>query len=257
MINYESKRETDKLIKDIMRENSISLDNVLNCFEQHKDEINEMNSIFYLVGERSKQLAIGSIGLLAREQADTFTEYYRREFKLSKSLNGLSKEDITLLVTACIYKPAFFSLPLSICDNIQSKLFGATKPHIDNWPVNGIDDGLDDSAFIVVAASEDNMLDITLFTASQKKLFKPSSRLLNIAEKYICIAFQAEGILEDLKNYSVEISKDGHTQLFPLPPPGDKNFYRANELIIKVDVTAWQGPFEGATIKFVEKPKEA
>ena len=252
MLNYMTKQKADELLIDLIRENSISLNDISNCAKQHKKEINSMMKIFDHSEDRDNQLALGLLGLIAKERANTVIEYYCKEFKLPNRFKELSKEDITLLFTSCLYNPSFYLFALSTCEDVKS---------MHNDMVIRDENILRQHAdydYVVLVAGKDNMLRIKLFTPSKEQQFKPSSRLLNIAEgeEYIRLAFQAKEIRDVLKNYYIEISKDGYSQVFPLPPPGEKNFLKANELIITVDVSTWRRSFEGTTIKFIEKPTE-
>ena len=122
MTNAILTQEEGELLNDIMLENNIHLKDVYTCAEQHWDEIQGMMNIFYNKKEiRNQRLILTLLGLIAQEQSDKVIAFYSEVYDISIKPD-FSKEDIKLILTACVYNHAFFLFALNLCERIESKL---------------------------------------------------------------------------------------------------------------------------------------
>jgi len=117
-------QEADDLLYDLLIENHITIKDVYNCMEQHEDEIMNMMKIFNLLDDRDRLLSLTILYLLAREQGKEVTNLYCRDYAI-KNVNyreSCTKEDIKLLLTACLDNPIFFSFAMRLYKDIKAKL---------------------------------------------------------------------------------------------------------------------------------------
>jgi len=133
MTNTIIKKEMDELLNELMLENHITLKDVYDCAEQHMNEIEAMMGIFDHKNDNDRRLALELIGILSQAQRDKILDFYRNEFKLSGK-PGYNKDDVKLLLTACLYNTVFFSFAISICSDIKSRL---DSTNIIQFPVRG------------------------------------------------------------------------------------------------------------------------
>jgi hypothetical protein len=124
MTNTITKQDRDELLNALMLENHITFDDVYNCAEQNMSGIKEMMSIFDHKNDRDRRLSMELIGLLSQSQGDRVITFYSGEYYPSVNIKNLyknfSKDDVKLLITACMYNPAFFSYALRLCERIKS-----------------------------------------------------------------------------------------------------------------------------------------
>jgi len=120
-----AKLDTDELLNELMLENHITLKDVYTCAERHKNEIMEMMDIFEHENDDDRRLSLELLGLLAQDQGDKVMEFYHEEygFAQSKPLCGnFPREDVELLLAACLYNPTLLSFALSVSEDIKSRL---------------------------------------------------------------------------------------------------------------------------------------
>jgi len=128
------KQEADELLYDLLLEHRIIHDDVDSCFEQHSNEIKEMMSIFEHKTNKDSQLCLALLNLLVPEQGSEIMAYYSRKYNLSVK-PVVSRDDVKLLLTACLKNRAFFSYALRVCKRIKIRC--STENIIRHGPVLG------------------------------------------------------------------------------------------------------------------------
>jgi len=141
MTEIADKRNIDGMLNDLMLENHITIKDVCNCAEEHKPKFKNMMNIFDLENERDQRLSLMLLHLLSRERGEEVTAYYCREHQLSVNIGNRIENfpwnDVNLLLTACLYNPAFFFFALDLCEKIQIYLGQRerrVKPHENRIP---------------------------------------------------------------------------------------------------------------------------
>jgi hypothetical protein len=126
MTNIVTKEEMDGLLIELILDNFITFEDLDYCVKQRRDEIREVMDIFDLKNDRDQRLALGLLGMLAKEQEYEVMELFRKEYgwtiKIENFLENFPIDDVELLLATCRYKPAFYSLALGICEDIKSML---------------------------------------------------------------------------------------------------------------------------------------
>jgi len=117
-------KEADDLLDDLMIENHITIKDVYNCAEQHEDEIKNMVNIFDLENDHDRLLVLTILRLLAGEHGKAVTDLYCRDYAIKNEnyRENCAKEDIKLLLTACLYNRAFFSFAMRLYGDIEARL---------------------------------------------------------------------------------------------------------------------------------------
>jgi len=121
MSNAVIKQEMDELLNELMLENHITLKDAYDCAEHHMNEIEGMMVIFDHKNDNDQRLALELIGILSQAQRDKIVDFYKNEFNLSCK-PAFNKENVKLLLTACLYNTVFFSFALSICEDIKERI---------------------------------------------------------------------------------------------------------------------------------------
>lgn len=121
MSNTITKQYADELLCNLLLEHRIIHDDVNSCFKQHGDEIKGMMSIFEHKTNKDRQLSLTLFNLLTPEQGEEVITYYSKEYNLSVKPD-VSRDDVKLLLTACLKNKAFFSYALRVCERIKSRL---------------------------------------------------------------------------------------------------------------------------------------
>jgi len=119
------KQDANELLDEVLLENRVPLKDIYNCAKQNFDELEKMMDIFEHKNDRDWHLCLGSVGLLARDQSDRVMSYYCRAFNLDQAkylCGNIPREDVVLLLTACVYNPVFFSFALDASEDIQNRL---------------------------------------------------------------------------------------------------------------------------------------
>ena len=112
----------DDRIYDLLLENNITHLDVDLCAMRHMDKINDMMSIFDHKTPRDRQLVLGLLGLIAQEEhRDATINFYKETYGFTEN-PASDRDGIVLLLTACLYNPAFFSFAMSVCEDIEAEL---------------------------------------------------------------------------------------------------------------------------------------
>lgn len=105
-------------INDLMVKNKVTIDDIYHCVEQYEDEIDNMVNIFDFNTKRDQRLAVLTMRLLGKEQGNAISKYYSKHVHRLPLGNpkNFSKEEVILVLTACLYNGVFYSQSLRFCD---------------------------------------------------------------------------------------------------------------------------------------------
>ena len=259
MTNVKTWQKTNDILYKSLLDNRITHADVDLCVMQRLDEIDSIMNIFDHKTTRDCQLVFELMGLLAQDQREEVMAFHDRQYNFSIRPD-FSRDDVVLLLTSCLYNPAFFSFALSICECIKSRIENDSSEKYSSVIIVFVPlqttgkrqiNKRNISEYTAIAATEKSTLELALFTPKQRELFKVSSVRLNLNKKYIRIAFQAEKNPIDSQNFIIEISKEGYNQKFSLTDA--KKQFRGKEWIITLDIKTWQGSLLGTEIKCIEE----
>lgn len=130
MIDTAMKQDEYEMLDALMLENNISLRELYYFAEQHMDKINEITDIFGHKTDRARRFVLELLGLLGRDRGDEIMARYAREFDFPppEYLHGnFPREDVELLLAACLYNPSFLYFAQSIYGDVEEELEGEVK----------------------------------------------------------------------------------------------------------------------------------
>jgi len=111
----------EELLYNLLYKNHITNTDISCCVGVHKYEIEKMSSIFDCKNDREKILTSEITSLLAQEQGKEVIDDYSKEFNMNINID-FPREDVLLLLTACLYNPVFYSVARGICEDVKSRL---------------------------------------------------------------------------------------------------------------------------------------
>jgi hypothetical protein len=106
-----------------MLQHHISLRNVYDYADSHKNELQCIENIFELGSEKDKQLCLALFRLIAKNEERRIANYFCNEYRFDDNLDDMFfEQNKILLITAFIYNPAFFAMAWNLCGIIKAEI---------------------------------------------------------------------------------------------------------------------------------------
>jgi len=122
MINEITELDNNEKLSKLMLEHHVTLGDMYFCATLNMSKIKNMINIFKLESSRDQQLVLKLLSLLAKNQDKRIVNCYREEYGMPIIDINLPKEDIELLLTACLYNSSFFDYALDVCERREAML---------------------------------------------------------------------------------------------------------------------------------------